>query len=228
MTSTPESTATRFVVGESYQARSAGDYDCVWTFTVECRTARFVTLVQDSGERMRVGVREWQGVESALPFGRYSMSPSIRADRPVVVERPSVVETEPEPRLVNITLVDEMWITSYSDGTVALTHFRDRGATGDLGAALRMLRSADKSVQGVLITDVRTGERWYTRRDVIESYELALQIRVQHMLDDWHRDQGHQLCWCNRWVHPDDMIENTCGARDCIRAEGLDRAGMVP
>lgn len=85
MTSTPESTATRFVVGESYQARSAGDYDCVWTFTVESRTAHFVTLRQDSGESMRVGVREWRGVETALPFGRYSMSPSISAERPFVI-----------------------------------------------------------------------------------------------------------------------------------------------
>lgn len=71
----------RFHVGQIVQARSAGDYDCVWTFIITKRTARFITLEQDSGETMRVGVREWNGEEWASPFGSYSLAPVVRAGR---------------------------------------------------------------------------------------------------------------------------------------------------
>lgn len=70
-----------FQVGATYQARSAADYDCVWTFTVLSRTAKFVTLREESGETRRVGVRTWDGEEWASPFGTYSLSPVIRAGR---------------------------------------------------------------------------------------------------------------------------------------------------
>lgn len=73
----------RFEVGDELTARSAGDYDCVWRFTVTKRTARFITLEQDSGETMRVGVREHDGEEWASPFGSYSLAPVVRAGRQV-------------------------------------------------------------------------------------------------------------------------------------------------
>lgn len=72
-----------FQIGQQYSARSLCDYDCVWTFTVTARTARFVTLRQEpSGETMRVGVYVYGDAERARPFGSYSMAPSICADRP--------------------------------------------------------------------------------------------------------------------------------------------------
>ena len=70
-----------FQVGSTYEARSASDYDCVWTFTVVSRTSRFITITDRNGEVRRVGVRVWQGVESASPLGTYSMAPVIRAGR---------------------------------------------------------------------------------------------------------------------------------------------------
>lgn len=73
-----------FQVGSTYEARSACDYDCVWTFTVTARTARFITIVDRDRETRRVGVRVWNGVESASPLGTYSMAPVIRAERPAV------------------------------------------------------------------------------------------------------------------------------------------------
>lgn len=80
-TDTTTTTAT-FEVGNTYSARSAGDYDCIWIFEVVKRTAKFVTLVE-GGDQMRVKVHvDHNGDEWALPFGRYSMSPSVRADRP--------------------------------------------------------------------------------------------------------------------------------------------------
>ena len=72
----------KFTVGATYSARSFCDYDCVWTFTVIARTARFITIIQE-GETTpkRVGVRTWNGVESASPLGTYSMAPVLSANR---------------------------------------------------------------------------------------------------------------------------------------------------
>lgn len=77
---------TRFEVGRSYQARSAGDWNCIWTFKVTARTAKFVTLTEESGEVHRVGVKVWPGTgEWCKPFGTYSMCPVLRAERSVEV-----------------------------------------------------------------------------------------------------------------------------------------------
>lgn len=81
-TATATTTAT-FEVGASYEARSACDHNCVWSFEVVKRTAKFVTLVESNGETMRVGVHEFNDAEWALPFGSFSMAPTISADRPV-------------------------------------------------------------------------------------------------------------------------------------------------
>lgn len=78
---------TKFEVGKSYQARSAGDHDCIWTFTVTARTAKFVTLTEESGEVRRVGslVSGFDGGEWCKPFGTYSLCPVLRAERSVEV-----------------------------------------------------------------------------------------------------------------------------------------------
>jgi len=71
----------RFKVGATYTARSLTDHTFVWRFTVLDRTNKFITLGGEHGGGKRVGVRIWDGVEVASPLGRYSMSPTIRADR---------------------------------------------------------------------------------------------------------------------------------------------------
>lgn len=73
-----------FQIGQSYEARSACDYDVVWTFTVVKRTAKFITIVDEYGDVRRVGVRVWNGSEYASPLGTYSMAPVIGAERPAV------------------------------------------------------------------------------------------------------------------------------------------------
>ena len=72
----------RFEVGKTYRMRSIGDYNCVWDCTVLSRTAKQLTLAID-GEKgdIRRGITVWNGVERCSPFGRYSMSPQISADR---------------------------------------------------------------------------------------------------------------------------------------------------
>lgn len=74
-----------FEVGKQYQARSAGDYDCVWTFTVVARTAKFITITEANGVIRRVGVLTGErfGAEWARPLGTYSLCPVINASRPV-------------------------------------------------------------------------------------------------------------------------------------------------
>jgi hypothetical protein len=75
-------TTNTFQIGQSYSARSACDSDCIYTWTVTKRTAKFITVETKYNEVARVGVRVWDGVERAEPFGRYSFSPVIVADRP--------------------------------------------------------------------------------------------------------------------------------------------------
>ncbi len=79
--STNTTTATHtFQIGESYNTGRCGDY--VWSFTVIARTAKFITIQDDDDARTyRVGIWVSDGVEKALPLGRYSMAPVIFADR---------------------------------------------------------------------------------------------------------------------------------------------------
>lgn len=74
--------AAKFIVGATYEARSACDHNAVWSFTVIGRTAKFITVNHD-GEILRVGVKlsTWSAThyEYALPFGSFSMAPTISA-----------------------------------------------------------------------------------------------------------------------------------------------------
>ena len=79
-TTTIPTLVTKFIPGYTYSATSPCDHECVWTFTVVARTAKFVTI--DDGEKLRrVGVKVSRDAEYALPFGSYSMCPVIRAER---------------------------------------------------------------------------------------------------------------------------------------------------
>ena len=69
----------RFKVGETYSTRSACDYDCVFSYTVKKRTAKFITIEDKHGRVRRVGVKVWGNEESAYPEGTYSMCPVISA-----------------------------------------------------------------------------------------------------------------------------------------------------
>ena len=71
----------QFQVGTDYSARSICDYDCVWTFTVTKRTAKFITI-QGRGLNgpTRLGIKILDGVEYVRPLGSYSMSPFLMAD----------------------------------------------------------------------------------------------------------------------------------------------------
>lgn len=73
--------AHQFEIGKIYSARSACDHECIFSFKVIARTAKQLTLQDKHGEISKRGVRTYDGIEVCSPFGRYSMSPTIYANR---------------------------------------------------------------------------------------------------------------------------------------------------
>jgi hypothetical protein len=97
MTEAP-TTTHQFTAGQIVTATSPCDSECVWTFEVTGRTAAFVTLTDtDTGDVRRAKITtvestRWNGSdverfteETALPFGRFSMAPVVRAERTAAV-----------------------------------------------------------------------------------------------------------------------------------------------
>ena len=76
MTST---TTTNFIKNQTYEMTFATNSEAVNYFTVTKRTAKFVTLEDSDGKQTRVGIHVQDGAEFCMPFGRYSMSPVLRA-----------------------------------------------------------------------------------------------------------------------------------------------------
>lgn len=74
-----------FQVGATYAMRWVTDADALTLCKVVKRTAKFVTFEVDGFGTKRVGVQAPDGYfakcETALPLGRYSMAPCVRADR---------------------------------------------------------------------------------------------------------------------------------------------------
>jgi hypothetical protein len=69
----------RFEVGKTYYCRSLCDYDAIFQIRVSARTEK--TVVTSEGKRLRVKMKD--GVEAVSPRGRYSMSPTIYANKEV-------------------------------------------------------------------------------------------------------------------------------------------------
>lgn len=87
----------KFEVGHTYSMCSPCMQDCVWTYTVTKRTAQTVTITDGKETktcRIIKQVSEWNGAETVHPLGRYSMAPSLSADR---VAYPSTQGRQPRP-----------------------------------------------------------------------------------------------------------------------------------
>jgi hypothetical protein len=67
----------KFEIGKTYFTRSIGDSNATFTATIVSRTAK--TVKTDAGKTFRVS--KYNGAEFFMPEGRYSMAPTIRADR---------------------------------------------------------------------------------------------------------------------------------------------------
>lgn len=80
-TTTP--TAIKFAAGRTYRTRSACDHKCIFGFEIVRRSAASVWIREEGGaEVKRRKITVYRGVETFAPFGSYSMSPIISADRP--------------------------------------------------------------------------------------------------------------------------------------------------
>lgn len=72
---------TKFQVGKTYYQASLCDHECIFRFKILARTAKTITtIVHDKRVKRGIGVDEY-GIEHFMPFGRYSMAPSVGADR---------------------------------------------------------------------------------------------------------------------------------------------------
>jgi len=70
----------QFETGKTYTCRSVCDADCVWTFTVERRTAKTVHFRNhETGNVHTCRPATVGGEEVAKPLGNYSMCPVLRA-----------------------------------------------------------------------------------------------------------------------------------------------------
>jgi hypothetical protein len=67
----------KFETGKTYYTRSIGDSNCIIRVTVASRTAK--TIKTAEGKILRVS--DDAGEEIVRPWGRYSMSPTIRASK---------------------------------------------------------------------------------------------------------------------------------------------------
>lgn len=78
---TAERLIVRFEIGKTYFTRSLGDSNCIIRVTIASRTEKFVTSTE--GERFGIlqDYLKIDGVEAIRPWGRYSLSPILRATR---------------------------------------------------------------------------------------------------------------------------------------------------
>jgi DNA repair protein RadC len=113
-TNTKEDTNTTFTVGTTYYTRSICDHNCIYAYTVVKRTAKFITIQEEGESRTkRVGVSLFNGIETAMPEGRYSMAPSINAQR---TERPKTDWEIEAERDRNQAEVDELETAMHNGG----------------------------------------------------------------------------------------------------------------
>lgn len=68
----------KFEIGQTVSQSSACDHECVFSFEIFSRSAKFVTI-DIHGKLVRRGIKIINGSETFAPFGSYSMSPTVYA-----------------------------------------------------------------------------------------------------------------------------------------------------
>lgn len=76
-----DSGSASFVVGKSYSTRSAGNHECVFSWTITARKGQMLTLKDADGAVSRRKVLSNEEGELCFPMGKFSMCPVIRACR---------------------------------------------------------------------------------------------------------------------------------------------------
>jgi hypothetical protein len=70
-------TMTKFQPNFIYSTRSICDYETIIIVRIAKRTEKTVT----DTDGKRYGIKVWDGIEQIMPWGRFSMAPTISADR---------------------------------------------------------------------------------------------------------------------------------------------------
>ena len=74
----------QFEVGKTYQTTSICNSDCIITITVKARTAATLTIIDKFGKEKKLRIlkklSEFRDAETVMPWGNYSMAPSISAE----------------------------------------------------------------------------------------------------------------------------------------------------
>jgi len=74
----------KFIAGRTYRTRSACSHETVFGFEIVRRSEKSVWFREEGSEKVqRRAIYVYEGSEKFNPFGVYSMSPVISADRPV-------------------------------------------------------------------------------------------------------------------------------------------------
>ncbi len=73
--------AAKFEVGKTYYARSIGDHNCIIRVTIAKRTNKSVTTTD--GQRFMISTR-YSPDETIYPWGKFSMCPSLSAEKELV------------------------------------------------------------------------------------------------------------------------------------------------
>lgn len=66
-----------FKTGQTYSTTSICDHNCIFSFVINRRTAKSVWITGESIKNERRKITVYNGKETILPFGRYSMAPVI-------------------------------------------------------------------------------------------------------------------------------------------------------
>jgi hypothetical protein len=76
---------SKFESGKTYQSRSIGDHNCIFTMQVVSRTAKTIKIVDmhDATSIKTLRVAMYEGDETVKPLGTYSMCVVMRANREV-------------------------------------------------------------------------------------------------------------------------------------------------
>ena len=75
-----------FEIGKTYSMRSACNRDCVWTYEVVARTTSTITITDGKETktcRINKKYSEYRNAETIFPLGKYSMAPTLSADKEV-------------------------------------------------------------------------------------------------------------------------------------------------
>lgn len=71
----------KFKAGKTYSCRSICDHDCIFEFKVVRRSAKSIWITNSMLEGVcRRSISIYDNQEIVHPYGKYSMSPTIRGD----------------------------------------------------------------------------------------------------------------------------------------------------